>query len=163
LALVGMSIVEQRYQAVLAVLAGDPVVDVAQKIGVSRQSVHAWLRRYAEEGLPGLHDRSHRPDGCAHQASPEVEALVCELRRHHPKWGSRRIAFELGRHGCPARSPPKPRPTVKQQLGRKRQASGGTRQPAADRQRVSQSIVRARSQSLAQVTAAPRVVVSTRA
>nr|WP_269215356.1 IS481 family transposase [Micromonospora vinacea] len=96
-----MSIVEQRYQAVMAVLAGDPVVDVAEEVGVSRQSVHGWLRRYADEGLVGLQDRSHRPDGCAHQASPEVEALVCELRRHHPKWGSRRIAFELGRHGCP--------------------------------------------------------------
>lgn len=105
LALVGMSIVERRYQAVLAVLAGDPVVDVAEKVGVSRQSVHTWLRRYAEEGLPGLQDRSRRPDSCAHQASPEVEALVCELRRHHPKWGSRRIAFELGRQGCPGPVP----------------------------------------------------------
>nr|WP_245730124.1 IS481 family transposase [Micromonospora pallida] len=52
-------------------------------------------------GLAGLEDRSRRPRGCAHQASAEVEALVCELRRHHPRWGSRRIAFELGRHGCP--------------------------------------------------------------
>src|SRR3954454_19899785 len=100
-----MSIVEQRYQAVMAVLAGDSVVDVAAKVGVSRQSVHTWLRRYADEGLAGLQDRSHRPDGCVHQASPEVEALVCELRRHHPKWGSRRIAFELGRHGCPGDVP----------------------------------------------------------
>ena len=49
-----MSIVEQRYQAVLAVLAGDPVVDVAVKVGVSRQSVHTWLRRYADaRGSPG--------------------------------------------------------------------------------------------------------------
>ena len=70
MALVGMSIVEQRYQAVLAVLAGDPVTEVAEKIGVSRQSLHTWLRRYADEGLAGLQDRSHRPDGCAHQAAP---------------------------------------------------------------------------------------------
>ena len=40
MALVGMSIVEQRYQAVMAVLAGDPVVEIAAKVGVSRQSVH---------------------------------------------------------------------------------------------------------------------------
>ena len=53
MALVGMSIVEQRYQAVRAVLAGDPVTEVAEKVGVSRQSPHAWLRRYADEGLPG--------------------------------------------------------------------------------------------------------------
>ncbi|MEU8189226.1 IS481 family transposase, partial [Micromonospora carbonacea] len=96
-----MSIVEQRYRAVLSVRAGDPVVEVAARVGVSRQTVHTWLARYAESGLAGLEDRSRRPQGCAHQASPEVEALVCELRRHHPRWGARRIAFELGRHGCP--------------------------------------------------------------
>lgn len=64
--------------------------------------MHTWLRRYANEGLAGLQDRSHR---CAHQASPEVEALVCELRRQHPRWGSRRIAFEPGRHGCAGEVP----------------------------------------------------------
>ncbi|KAB1159199.1 IS481 family transposase [Micromonospora sp. AMSO12t] len=100
MALVELSIVEQRYRAVLAVQAGDPVVEVAARIGVSRQTVHSWLARYAEVGLAGLEDRSRRPQGCAHQASAEVEALVCELRRQHPRWGSRRIAFELGRHGC---------------------------------------------------------------
>ncbi|MFG2063852.1 IS481 family transposase [Micromonospora sp. NPDC048871] len=96
-----MSIVEQRYRAVLAVQAGEPVVEVAARTGVSRQTIHSWLARYAEVGLAGLEDGSRRPRGCAHQASAEVEALVCELRRHHPRWGSRRIAFELGRHGCP--------------------------------------------------------------
>jgi transposase len=48
-----MSIVERQYQAVLAVLAGDPVTEVAEKVGVSRQSVHNWLRRYADEELAG--------------------------------------------------------------------------------------------------------------
>ncbi|MFD1322613.1 IS481 family transposase [Micromonospora sonneratiae] len=96
-----MSVVEQRYQAVLAVLAGDRVTEVAVRFGVSRQSVHSWLGRYAQAGLAGLQDRSHRPESCPHQASPEVEAAVCELRRAHPRWGARRIVFELGRAGCP--------------------------------------------------------------
>lgn len=100
-----MSVVEQRYRAVLAVQAGDRVVEVAAKLGVSRQSVHTWLARYAEGGLVGLEDRSHRPAVCPHQASPQVEAAVCELRREHPRWGARRIAFELGRNGCPGPVP----------------------------------------------------------
>jgi hypothetical protein len=29
-----------------------------------------------------------------HQASPEVEAAVCELRRAHPRWGAWPIEFE---------------------------------------------------------------------
>jgi transposase InsO family protein len=105
LALVQMSVVEQRYRAVLAVQAGDRVSEVAAKVGVSRQSVHTWLARYAEAGLGGLEDRSRRPDSCPHQASPAVEAAVCEMRREHPRWGARRIAFELGRNGCPGPVP----------------------------------------------------------
>lgn len=105
LALVNMSVVEQRLRAVLAVQAGDRVGEVAFAFGVSRQSVHSWLARYADEGLSGLEDRSHRPDSCPHQAPPEVEAAVCEMRREHPRWGARRIEFELGRNGCPGPVP----------------------------------------------------------
>lgn len=97
--------VEQRYRAVLAVLAGDRVGEVAGRFGVSRQSVHSWVARYRREGLLGLEDRSRRPAGCSHQSSPVVEAAVCELRRAHPRWGARRIAFELGRDGCPGPLP----------------------------------------------------------
>jgi transposase InsO family protein len=61
LALVGLSVVEQRYRAVLDVLAGVRVTEVAERSGVSGQSVHAWVRRYEAEGLGGLMDRSRRP------------------------------------------------------------------------------------------------------
>jgi transposase InsO family protein len=66
---------------------------------VSRQTVHGWLRRYASGGLDALADRSHRPHSCPHQMPAEVEARLCELRRHHPGWGQRRLAHELVRHG----------------------------------------------------------------
>src|SRR4029434_141365 len=47
--------------------------------GVSRQSVHVWLRRYAAD--QGLGDLSSRPDGCPHQMSPVTEAKIVEIRR----------------------------------------------------------------------------------
>jgi len=75
------------------------VSEVADRYGVSRQSVHAWIRRYEDSGLGGLMDRSRRPESCPHQASAEVEAAVCELRREHPKWGPVRLVHELGRAG----------------------------------------------------------------
>jgi transposase len=87
LALVALSVIEQRYRAVLAVLDGASVSEVAAGVGVSRQSVHAWVTRYRAGGLGGLADRSHRTVSCPHRASPELEAVVCELRRAHPKWG----------------------------------------------------------------------------
>jgi transposase InsO family protein len=78
---------------------GVPVTEVAEAFGVSRQSVHAWIRRYEAGGLGGLMDRPKRPASCPHQVSAEVEAVVCELRREHPRWGPLRLAHELGRAG----------------------------------------------------------------
>ena len=89
---------EQRYQAVLAVISdGLSISQVASKVGVSRQTVHAWLARYEAEGLEGLKDRSHRPDRCPHQMPAAVEAAVLELRRSRPYWGPRRLVFELAK------------------------------------------------------------------
>src|SRR5215831_9914555 len=81
LALVEVSVVEQRYRAVLEVKAGVPVTEAAARAGVSRQSVHAWVRRYEQGGLAGLADRSRRPESCPHQVSAGIEAAVCEMRR----------------------------------------------------------------------------------
>src|SRR5215831_3396917 len=95
-----MSVAEQRYRAVLAVLGdGRTVTEVARDWGVSRQTVHSWLARYEEEGLEGLTNRSRRPADCPHQLPAAVEAQVQEMRRAKPYWGARRLALELGRRG----------------------------------------------------------------
>jgi transposase InsO family protein len=93
-----LSVAEQRYQAVLAVISdGLSIAQVAGKVGVSRQTLHAWLARYEVEGLDGLADRSHRPVSCPHQMPAQVEAAVLELRRSRPYWGPRRLVFELAK------------------------------------------------------------------
>ena len=93
-----LSVAEQRYQAVLAVISdGLSICQVAGKVGVSRQTLHAWLARYEAEGLDGLVDRSHRPANCPHQMPADVEAMLLELRRSRPYWGPRRLVFELAK------------------------------------------------------------------
>lgn len=97
--LVELSVVEQRYHAVMEVLAaGASKTEVAARYGVSRQSVHSWVRRYEEGGLPALADRSHRPRSHPWQMPAAVEAAVLELRLH-PRWGQRRLRHELARRG----------------------------------------------------------------
>ena len=91
---------EQRYQAVLAVIAaGETVTDVAARFGVSRKTVHAWLNKYEAGGLEGLGDGSHRPRSCPHQMPALVEVALVEMRRAHPSWGPRRLVHELARAG----------------------------------------------------------------
>jgi transposase InsO family protein len=93
-----LSVAEQRYQAVLAVISdGETVTDVAARFGVSRQTVHGWLAKYEAGGLENLADRSHRPRSCPHQMDGAVEVELAVLRRRHPSWGPRRLVFELAK------------------------------------------------------------------
>ena len=106
--LVELGLVEQRYRAVLEVLEGASVTDVSRRFGVSRQTVHEWLRRYANDGgLSGLADRSSKPESCPHQMPALVEATIVAMRRAHPAWGPSRLVWQLERDGVeplPSRS-----------------------------------------------------------
>jgi transposase len=98
---------EQRYHAVMEVISGAPVTEVAGRYGVTRQAVHNWLAKYRTEGLAGLDDHSHRPHFQPRQLATDIEVLVCHLRGAHPRWGPRRLAYELAKAGVspvPSRS-----------------------------------------------------------
>jgi transposase InsO family protein len=93
-----LSVAEQRYQAVLAVISdGQSVTEVAARFEVARKTVHGWLNKYEAGGLEGLANGSHRPAGCPHQMPAAVEVAVLELRRAHPSWGPRRLRYELAK------------------------------------------------------------------
>jgi transposase len=95
--LVELSVMEQRYHAVMEVVSGAPVSEVARRYGVSRQTVHGWLGRYEHDGVTGLADHSHRPAHQPRQLDADIEALICQWRGTHPRWGPRRLLFELGK------------------------------------------------------------------
>ena len=105
--LVELGLVEQRLKAVHEVLDGASVVDVAERYGVVRQTVHTWLKSYASDGMAGLVDKTSRPEACPHQMPAVMEARIVELRRAHPRVGP---AADLGSarprrcHGLPGRS-----------------------------------------------------------
>ncbi len=66
--LVELGLVEQRYQAVLEVLnTGASVTQVASRFGVTRQSLHRWLRGYVAQGLAGFVDDATRAGHCPHE------------------------------------------------------------------------------------------------
>jgi transposase InsO family protein len=96
------ALAEYRYRAVREVLGGSPIGEVAERFGTTRQSLHSWRGRFEAEGMPGLVDRSRRPKTSPSRVGSEVEAAICGLRREHPRWGARRIAFELGQRGVAA-------------------------------------------------------------
>ncbi|WP_165609388.1 leucine zipper domain-containing protein, partial [Mycobacterium alsense] len=60
---------------------GRPVAHVAAELGVSRQCAHRWVRRFRDEGIVGLVDRSSRPRRCPCRTPAETETRVIALRR----------------------------------------------------------------------------------
>jgi transposase-like protein len=49
--LVELSIMEQRYHAVMEVISGAPVTEVAGRYGVTRQAVHNWHAKHRTEAM----------------------------------------------------------------------------------------------------------------
>jgi len=92
---------------------GNPAKDTAEAAGVSVRTLYKWLRRYREQGVEGLLDRSSRPHRCPRQIPQRVVGKIEVLRRR------RMTAWEI------SQSLKLPRSTVS--LWLKRQAMGRLR------------------------------------
>jgi len=76
------------------------MVEKVKEIGISRTAkefettrltVRKWVRRYREQGLRGLEDRSRAPKHIPHKTPKDIENRVIELRKTHPAWGPERL------------------------------------------------------------------------
>jgi transposase InsO family protein len=72
-----------RNLIVARVLAGHRPGEVAKQLGVSRQTVYKWVRRWRTEGAAGLTDRSSRPHTMPRQTTAEVVARIVTARAAH--------------------------------------------------------------------------------
>jgi transposase-like protein len=65
--------------------------------GITRQASYTWLRRYEEQGLEGLRDRSRRPHVSPNATKAEVVGKIVYLRQHY-HLGPHKIAMDLKRY-----------------------------------------------------------------
>ena len=82
---------EGRLRLVRRIEDGWTVASAAESMNISRQCAHKWWRRYREEGLGGLRDRSSRPHSCPHQTPARVERRIVALRQSR-RLGPARLA-----------------------------------------------------------------------
>lgn len=71
-----------------------PACRVAEAMGVSRATAYKWLRRFRQEGTPGLEDRCSRPHRCPRRLSQKVEEQILAIRHHH-RWGPHQVGAVL--------------------------------------------------------------------
>jgi len=83
-----------RERIVRLAASGQTPTVIAAAVGVCPRTVHKWLKRYREEGLAGLSDRSSRPHQLYRPLPTVIVERVAQLRRQ--RWTGKQIAAELG-------------------------------------------------------------------
>ena len=104
-----ISPMDQRKQLIKDYQRGlQSVTELADRFDISRKTAYKWIDRHEQGGIPGLTDRSRRPQSCPHETPQLIIDAVLEARRHHPRWGAKKLLRILSRKDShvtwPARS-----------------------------------------------------------
>jgi putative transposase len=76
---------------------GASISALCREFGVSRQTGYKWLRRYRDQGYPGLVEQSRRPHSSPLVKGEEVVAAIIGLRDRRPSWGPDKISRVLAK------------------------------------------------------------------
>ena len=81
--------------------------ELCRRFDVSSRTAYKWLKRFQQQGIEGLLDRSRQPLHSPERCGPGIEQRVLSVRDHHPVWGARKIRARLealGREEIPTAS-----------------------------------------------------------
>lgn len=94
------TVMDQRQDFVaLAHREGVNMRELCRRFGISAKTGYKLLRRYEQDGVRSLADRSRRPQHSPRQTAPAIVDAICALRREHDKGGGRKIHHRLLRDG----------------------------------------------------------------
>lgn len=92
------TLMSNRYEFVhLARHPGANIRELCRRFGISPKTGYKWLKRFQEEGVAGLQDRSRRPVHSPQRSSAALERRVLALNEAYPAWGSRKLQHLLPR------------------------------------------------------------------
>ena len=89
----------ERARIVLLSSDGDSAVAIGEKLGVTRQTVYKWRKRYVEEGIDGLSDlpRPGRPTKLSERTVKKILRLTTErIPKEATHWSTRLMAKYAG-------------------------------------------------------------------
>src|SRR6266498_4554008 len=79
--------------------------EICSEFGISEKTGHKLLRRFREEGIEGLKDRSHAALTHPYHITSEVRERVKGLRRRNPLYGAQMLRDWLVQHEPDVRWP----------------------------------------------------------
>ncbi len=67
------------------------ITDLCKEYMISRECGYKWLKRYKNEGLDGLKEKSRKPNRSPYKTPEEIEKKILSVRNRFPTWGGRKI------------------------------------------------------------------------
>lgn len=75
------------------------VAEACRRYNVSRKTYYKWKKRFQQEGIDGLKNRSHRPKISPRKTDASTEAEIVEIKAQYLRWGAYRIRNQLLHQG----------------------------------------------------------------
>jgi transposase InsO family protein len=95
-----MAVRDQRVRFVVRANQGEESFSaLCEEFDISRPTGYRWLRRYHDQGVSGIEERSRRPHGSPERTPAAIEQQVVGMRRQRPDWGARKLQALLERQG----------------------------------------------------------------
>ena len=85
------TVMEQKQEFIALLDKGLTMTELCLRFSISRKTGYKWKKRYLDEGVLGLRDRSRRPKESPNKTSQRIEELVVILRKNDPDWGGKKI------------------------------------------------------------------------
>ena len=77
---------------------GERMTDLCREFGISRKTGYKIRKRYEEDGIEALIDRSRRPLSSPNRTPKLIVDLIVELRMLKPTWGPKKLLWLLKKH-----------------------------------------------------------------
>lgn len=87
--------VDLREEFIWRLEHGERLTDLCREYGIARKTGEKFKRRYRNQGMAGLQDRSRAPGFIPHKTPPELVEVIVAHRRQHPTWGPRKLKETL--------------------------------------------------------------------
>lgn len=92
------STVNERTRFVHRLEDGERMMDLCREFGISRKTGYKIRKRYEEEGIEALIDRSRRPYSSPTKTPRLIVELIVDLRLLKPTWGPKKLLWLLKKH-----------------------------------------------------------------
>jgi transposase len=86
---------DQRVELVVRASHGESLSALCREYEITRPTAYLWLRRFREQGVAGVEERSQRPHVSPSQTRPEMEERIHERRKQATKRFQRERPNEL--------------------------------------------------------------------